>query len=284
MKVKIVEMLGHPWLKSILSMDTTEVTRRNGDEEMSGSPSIPMGSVNAIGEHVDLLNPSGDDGADERMADSISSLNGGSENARPSTARRRELARNGDLDTSRQARIDGTAVQEQTLDFIRNLLCGPEASDMVDYLFDKLGREDLLRLLTERLRPRSGVMSIRKEVDKVPIPPEIIISVTYVIIHLAASIPRHRQYLASQKELLRAIIPLFRHSSRVVRVNCAWIAINLTYEDDPADHVGCRQRAHELKNLGFLDKLTILADDSDLDVRERTKTAVSLMNALLTRD
>lgn len=152
---------------------------------------------------------------------------------------------------------------------------------MIDYLFDKLGREDLLRLLTEKLRPRSLVSSSRKDSEKERIPPEIIISVTYVIIHLAASVPRHRQYLASQKELLRAIIPLFKHSSRVIRVNCAWIAINLTYEDDPADHSGCRQRAHELKNLGFLEKLGTLSDDPDLDVRERTKTALSLIGSLL---
>ena len=218
------------------------------------------------------------------MADSIGSLNKSFDSATPSSARRRQLALNGDLDTSKQTRVDDIAMQEQTLDFIRNLLCGHEAPEMIEFLFDRIGREDLLRLLTERIRPRSVAFASRKDVEKIPIPPEIIISVTYVIIHLAASVPRHRQYLASQKELLRAIIPLFRHSSRVVRVNCAWIAINLTYEDDPADHVGCKQRAHELKNLGFLDKLQILADDSDLDVRERTKTAMSLINSLLSRD
>lgn len=281
-RMKIFEMLGPAWIKSVLSMDTTETSKKQVDEETGGTSSIAMGSANAVGEQIDLLNPRTDDGSEDmRMTDSLGSLKNGSDSARPSSDRRRQLVLNGDLDTSKQARLDDIAVQEQTLDFIRNLVCAPGAPDMVDYLFEKLGREELLRLLTERLRPRSYLTSNRKDTEKLPIPAEIIVSVTYVIIHLAASVPRHRQYLASQKELLRAIVPLFKHTNRTVRVNCAWTVINLTYEDDPNDHTGCRQRAHELKNLGFLEKLGTLSDDPDLDVRERTKTALSLMGSLL---
>jgi hypothetical protein len=77
------------------------------------------------------------------------------------------------------------------------------------------------------------------------------------------------------------MIPLFNHANKQVRVNCVWVVINLTYEDDQSDRASCRGRATKLKHLGVMERLASLQDDGESDVRERTKTALHLMNTLL---
>jgi hypothetical protein len=72
----------------------------------------------------------------------------------------------------------------------------------------------------------------------------------------------------------------FHHSHRDVRTNCVWVVINLTFEDDASDQEGCRDRALKLRSVGVLDRLASLEQDPDLDVRERTKTALHLLTSL----
>lgn len=105
-------------------------------------------------------------------------------------------------------------------------------------------------------------------------------AVTYVIIHLAASLPWHRQLLVSHRDLLRYLMGYFEHANRDVRTNCVWVVINLTYEDDSSDRDGCRERAYKLLSVGVMDRLKRLEEDPDLDVRERTKTALHLVRTL----
>ncbi|KAI9844512.1 MAG: hypothetical protein M1838_002160 [Thelocarpon superellum] len=190
----------------------------------------------------------------------------------------------GESSLTQRAGRDDRAVQEQGLAFIRNLICGPESVEMIDFLLRTLGQDRLFEILSSKLRPRvvhgpdrgRRPASSQGSTTRVIQPPgEIIVAVCFILVHIAASHPRHRQLLMSQTELLNLLMPLFGHANKNVRVALTWIIINLTWLDDQADQHACRNRALELKRLGFQGKLEALEHDPELDVRERTKTALS---------
>ncbi|KKK12443.1 hypothetical protein AOCH_000427 [Aspergillus ochraceoroseus] len=284
-KIKIIAGLRPEWIKQVITQDPTSVlAKRVIDEEVDGAAG-GMSRANSAGEQVDLLNPVEDLGErdeDLNMADTIPSSKVSLEMFLPDATRRRKLALHGDLDQTTQARQDDIAVQEQTMDLLRNVVCGPGASEMIDHLFKEIGQDLLLDALADKLRPRSIQLPHRRETSSrtLQVPTEILVAVTYFIIHLAAGLPWHRQLLISHRDLLRYLMNYFNHSHRDVRTNCVWVVINLTYEDDAGDREGCRERAFKLRSIGVLDRLASLEHDPDLDVRERTKTAQHLVNSL----
>jgi len=196
-----------------------------------------------------------------------------------------------DLETNpaRRARKDDIAVQEQGLEFIRNLISAAntagssETSEMIDFIFTALGQGQIFEILASKLRSKVVGSNSRRgsavggEPRIIPPEAEIVTAVVYILVHMAASVPRHRQLLISQTELLKLLVPQFNHPNKEVRVALCWLAINLTWMDDIPDHKACAERAHELKRLGFLSRLENLEHDSELDVRERAKTAVYQM-------
>ncbi len=321
-KMACLDQLGPRWLKQIVCNDTEDAfpNGNRGDESVGNATPIAMSTPNAAGEQVDLLNavedsrettPPGDDDngdGDLNMTDSIGAVgrshpehessHPGPTFTRSSNGRvtvsdthrpRHPTTTDTDTAAARQARNDNTAVQEQGLDFIRNLICGPGAPDMIDYLFRELGQDKLFDILARKLRPQvfnafkrdKRLSSAENSVRHVPPPTEIIVSVCHVISHIAAGLPRHRQLLISQTELLRSLTQLFDHSSRSVRSCCAWVVINLTWVDDQSDFPNCKARAMELRKLGVVGKLEALEHDPELDVRERVKTAIHQMSTLL---
>ena len=202
----------------------------------------------------------------------------------PDVRRRRRLVFHGNIEQTRQTRQDDIAVQEQTYDVIRNIICGTGATEMIDYLFKEIGQEAFLDALADNLRPLSVQISHRREDHDgtIQVPVEILTSVSALVIHIAAGLPRHRQLLVSHKDLLRSLIDHLVHPHREVRVSCVWVVINLIYEEDQSGHEGCRERAKHLKDLGVIERLVGLEEDPDLDVRERTKTAIHLLKTLTT--
>ena len=207
------------------------------------------------------------------------------------------------------------AVQEQALQLVQNLICGDNAGEMLDHLFSELGMEDIFDILVARLSPRSHlhssiasrtrrnassshssssskrpasahqtpyISSPLRPIDPSTAPsPEIIKAVLYIVVHMAACSPRHRQTLMAQTSLFPLIIPLFTHPDKEIRRQCAWLVINLTWADDQQEKQHCRNRALEMRNLGVMAKLEELGRDPDLDVKERTKTAAEQMGQLL---
>jgi hypothetical protein len=267
---------------------TVSLGKRSITTDFENGSLLGMGTSNSVGEQVDLLNPMEelrDRENDLDMIDTAPVSRSSLDIYPPDSARRRKLALSGDLDQSKQARQDDIAVQEQTFDLIRNIICGSGANEMVDYLFKELGHHDLLNILADKIRPRVTQISNRRDSTSQkavsPVPAEVLVSVTYVLIHLAAGQPRHRELMFSHRDLLKNLMSLFNHPNRNLRVNCVWIIINLTYEDDQSDHHACHDRALKLKSLGAMDRLVSVEDDTDLDVRERTKTALHLMRSLL---
>lgn len=316
--MKCLEELGPGWLKQIICNDTEDLALfagMRGDRDTSNGAPITMGTPNAAGEQVDLLNAIQEDGADykpgvfddegddSKMVDSVGALSGPQFDGKPEpTFSSPDCGRTAPLDTTRprvgepndvdfhashQARSDDLAIQEQGLDFIRNLICGSGAAEMIDYMFRELGQEKLFEMLAAKLRPRilTAFGRDRRLAEngsrQIAPPTEIIISVSYIIVHIAAGSPRHRQLLIGQSELLKLLVPLFSHPHKEVRVCCAWLVINLTWVDDHSDNQHCKSRAHELRKLGISEKLEAMKSDPETDVRERAKTAIHQMSTLL---
>ena len=323
LKMKCLEELGPGWLKQIMSSDSEDLVvtpGSRGDKDMGLGTPIAMGTPNAAGEQVDLLNAveesrassqafddddddDNDDDGDEdlKMADSIGPLSrSGSDPkqnplfSRPTNGRSAKLeisrlanTKDGEPSSTSLSRIDDLAIQKEGLDFVRNLIMGPGAPDMIDYMFRELGQDKIFEMLAGKLRPKVvGAFNRDRRSNEIAVKhlqpqPEIITSVCYIIVHIAAGSPRHRQLLISQADLLKLLVPLFTHTHREVRVCCAWLVINLTCVDDQSDQINCRNRAHELMQLGVQDQLHKLESDPELDVRERTKSAIYQMNQLV---
>lgn len=199
--------------------------------------------------------------------------------------------REAELNPVRKARQDDLAIQEQGLGFIRNLIGSSHSSssadstndtaEMIDFLFNTLGQDRFFNILETKLkikvlRPFSGRRGATgSEASRVLYPQaKIIEAVVYILVHMAASIPRHRQLVITQTELLRLLAGLFNSKEREVRVALCHLVNNLTWQDDANDAPACSQRAVALKKLGFLTKLESLGYDDELDVRERAKSAL----------
>ncbi|KAK0387983.1 hypothetical protein NLU13_4227 [Sarocladium strictum] len=199
--------------------------------------------------------------------------------------------RDAELDPVRQARNDDIAIQEQGLDLIRNLIGRPgsgvgngdspsETTEMIDYLLDQLGEDRLFNILASKLRTRMvGRFSQRgastgQEARLVHPHAKIMETVIYILVHMAASIPRHRKLVIDQTDLLKALCQQATNKDPSVRVALCHLVFNLTCQDDDGETPACQQRAQELKKLGFLARMeTMRLSDRDIDVRERAKTA-----------
>ena len=317
LKVKCLGELGPGWLKQIISNDHEDIpfnSSLRGERDLDHGMSLSMGTPNAVGEQVDLLNAidehsTGSTQADEEdeedevhMIDSIGPLSKQEpySNKLHNSSLNMDCRRNtaGDrrtmwkcIDTELQAdvqsRKDDIAVQEQALKLIQNLICGPGSPEMIDHVFQEFGQDKFFDILATRLLPkvpdlfRRDRKSSDRTLKQTPPPTEIVKAVCYIVVHIAAGSARHRQTLMSQHELLRLLVPLFSHPNKEIRTICAWLVINLTWADDSGDKPNCKLRAIELKKLGVYEKLEVMEHDDELDVRERTKSALHQMNELL---
>ncbi|KAK4102647.1 ARM repeat-containing protein [Parathielavia hyrcaniae] len=208
------------------------------------------------------------------------------------------LLREAELSPARKCRADTIAIQEQGLGFIRNLLMLPtpaSQTDMVDYLFTELGQDRLFGILADKLkvrvvgafgrRGRSAAGTARgggggggggNDTLVVYPQPRIVENLTYILVHMAAGVPRHRQLVVAQTELLRLLGGHFNSKDAGVRRALCQLFVNLSFLEGEADRGACSQRALELERLGFVAKLEGLErGDGDLDVRERAKAAVA---------
>lgn len=285
MKRLCLEELGQGWLVQLICDDTEDEallsSRVKG--ERSHTPNDEMD------EDVEM------DQFEDQVDTAFGTSFGRSNNSRPSSSRSKSVQqaelrlaalRDAETNPARKARKDDIAVQEQGLDFIRNLIGGAgnggtsDTTEMIDFLFNALGQDRVFEILASKLRPRHVNSYTNRRNSSTPeariVPPqsEIIIAVGYILVHMAASIPRHRQIVISQTELLKLLVPQFNHPSIEVRLALCWLVTNLTWLDDHGDGEACASRADSLKKLGFLQKLEMLEQDPELNVRERAKSAL----------
>jgi hypothetical protein len=163
---------------------------------------------------------------------------------------------------AKQSRKETISLQEQALELLRNLLSGHEIGPMIDLVLAPAG------IGTDRL------LSLFENILSLPTQPgEIVNAVVYILVHLAAGAPRHRQKIIERTDLLKALLDLCDYKVASVRTGLAWIVINLTWAEDGDEAEGVVKRINVLKTLGYIEKLREMRKDSELDVRERVKTA-----------
>ena len=257
LKIRVVQELGPEWIKQLISTDPSEV---------------PEGTVIGV-----VASSRTTDGFEHSNVNEIK--NGSQERQKKNAIKRRQRASTDEGSATIHTVEDDTAIQAELFDLIRNLICGEETAEMIDYVLRAIGQKDFFEIMLDRIRPKTIAGPTLKDTKTMPAASDVIVNVLYIIVHIAASLPKFRNVIAAQTNLLRQVLTFLNHSSREIRVPCCWIAINLTYEDDGSDRVGCRQRAQELHKLGYLTKLVTLDEDVDLDVRERAKTAIDLIGA-----
>jgi armadillo repeat-containing protein 8 len=284
-----VEELGQGWLVQLICDDTEDEallsSREKGERGLTSNEEMD--------EDVEM--DQFEDQVDAAFAGSF----GRSNSSRPSSSRSKSVQqaelrlaalREAETNPARKARKDDIAVQEQGLSFIRNLI-GPtgagassEVTEMVDFLFNALGQDRVFEILASKLRPKVINPYNRRSTSETrvqPPQPEIIVAVSMILVHMAASVPRHRQIVIAQTELLKLLVHQFHHPNIEIRLALCHLATNLTWMDDTSDSKACTQRANELLKLNFLTQLEMLEQDPELNVRERAKSAVWQMKQSL---
>ncbi|KAF4625055.1 hypothetical protein G7Y89_g13115 [Cudoniella acicularis] len=286
MKRQCLDELGQGWLVQLICDDT--------EDEALLSSKVKVEERSHPGLHDEIDEDIEMDQFEDQLTPGLGASFGRSSSSRPSSSRSKSFQqaelrlaalRDAETNPARKARKDDIAVQEQGLDFIRNLIGGagqngtPETTEMIDFLFNALGQDRVFEILASKLRskvinPFNRRSSSNSETRVMPPQSEIITAVGYILVHMAASVPRHRQLVIAQTELLKLLVPQFNNASIEVRLALCWLVTNLTWMDDASDAQACANRANELKKLGFLSKLEMLEHDPELNVRERAKSAL----------
>ena len=305
MKIQCLEELGVGWLVQVLN----------------GEPAKPaMGTPNAAGEQVDLLNA-----IDEPQMDLDEEPSSDEDESTPSLRRhtrtgsrytsainirdRLQQIKNDELDVRLNNERDDVRIQEQALDFIRNFVTEDKASgEMIDHLLKTFGHTRFFELLDAKIRPKTTLPTSTSQPQTSPgntpsywpnnthrpsFPSanqptwstypatELIQATVFILVHLANGRPTHRSLLISQTQLMQHILPLLSHPKRDIRLGCAWMINNLIWIEDAGDEAATRERALSLRALGFEEGARVLGREMDLDIRERAKTALDLLGRLL---
>jgi hypothetical protein len=279
LKKSCLEQLGPQWLEGLICEDTqtnalySKPRGRSGDDldedmepETADDPPKWLYGNNGSLQELDVSKSTRLRQAENRLA----------------------AVRDMELDPARRARVEDTAIQEQGLRFLQNLIGKPtsgsasesplETAELIDHLFDVIGQDRLFEILRSKLQTKVLHPFARREGrDSKVIYPQtkLIVATIFVLIHLAASVPRHQQLVVAQTDLMKLLVQQMSNPDRDVRVALCHLIINLTWpETDDREMQSWSQRAQELRKLGFHTKMeTLKHQDRDLDVRERAKTA-----------
>jgi hypothetical protein len=158
MKIQCLEELGVGWLVQVLN----------------GEPSKPaMGTPNAAGEQVDILNavdephmdvddePSSEE-EEDAMSESIPSMRrhqrpGSRYTSATNIRDRLQQIKNDEQDNRLNGERDDIRIQEQALDFIRNFVSEDKASgEMIDHLLKTFGHTRFFEILDAKIRPKTS--------------------------------------------------------------------------------------------------------------------------------
>lgn len=91
-----------------------------------------------------------------------------------------------------------------------------------------------------------------------------------MIVNVSTGNEKHKTAIIKNEAILKGILNNTSHPSSSVRVATVWCVINLTWPED----AGSSERVRLLKRLGFEERLRNMLDDSDMDVKDRVKTAL----------
>lgn len=291
-KLQTLDELGTGWLVDIIQGEPRDAP----PAAPGGGVSVGLSTPNAAGEQVNLLNPSSmdvdepsttvDDAMDDEedegevLYDEASSTQYRASQLRstlnpsiPAFNSKKYLSsiREREQNDEYASRKDEITIQQQALDFLRNLMNGDDCAALADHIMHQIGSAKVYELLTAKLSPLPRSLNGGRQVHN---PTELVLSTIHVVIHFANASPRHRQMLIAQKPLLQAMLPHFKHLDHRVRVMSVWAVNSLTWVEEDGDRRDARQRSVELRAIGIEDAVKALQNDPNLDVRERVKTAL----------
>ncbi|KAJ3285167.1 Armadillo repeat-containing protein 8 [Borealophlyctis nickersoniae] len=146
-------------------------------------------------------------------------------------------------------------IQEQALNLLRNLACGKETD--IEEVFRGLGEQKLMSILERKLTEMADH-------------DEIVLQTLYVIVNVSTGNDRHKSAIMGCFQILQSILGFMAHPKSSIRVATIWCVINLTWTDDP----GSQERVDRLRSLGFETCLKSMSEDSNMDVKDRVKTAL----------
>lgn len=281
MKRQCLDELGQEWLLQLIERDTEAeaLLALPGTGEKQSLADLDMD------EDTDMMfDEKGDPNSISAVPQTnMSKFSSGKSRALQEAEQRLAALKEDETNPVVKARRDDVAVQEQGLDFFRNLIGPPspgstsETTEMIDFLLHAYSQERIFKILSSKLRDKRIRPSSRNSTTDILVmspQSEIVVSVAYILVHMSASIPRHRQLLVGQTELLELLLPFFSHPSADVRTTLCWLVNNLTWLDDDMDRSSTVQRCHKLRMMGFQAKLETLEKDPELNVKERAKGAM----------
>ena len=265
LKQEVVNELGSSWIKLLIKTDPYDIPAGEViglvDKEYPPRTSDEISGVTTISEDV-VMSEDSDGEQSVHFADASSELEP-------------------DAEFCKHTPEDDLAIQVQLLDLIRNLFCGDNASDLVDYVLGEFDRDEFFKIMLTRIRPRTQMGATRKDNQITPAPKNIIIKALYILVHIAACSQKWRDFISRDHAILKQVMSFHNHPEAEVRAQCCWLGINLLFEDETSDRTSCRKRALELQRIGYASNVRKLENDPDSDVRERAKTAVHLLTSLL---
>lgn len=316
-KINCLEELGTGWLIQALSGDLRDFPFASRLSRNALTP-LGMGTANAAGEQVDILNTSetpqmeidSENGIKMEPYSAVRDISEGPctwsvtttalqagnlySKISPYIEERLKMIQIMEQDPAVKARKDELRIQEQALDFIRNLISESKgnATEMIDHLLAQIGTTQFFEIMKDKLVVRISnpsqseflLNSKARSEQQFGQPAELLLATLFVLIHIANGKPSHRSLLISQKHMLSPLLRLFDHPDRRIRVALAWLINNLTWMDDQSDLDAARKRARDLREAGFEGRVRQLLQDGDLDTRERAKTAVEQIAKLLDGD
>ncbi|KAL7746723.1 hypothetical protein RI367_007885 [Sorochytrium milnesiophthora] len=147
------------------------------------------------------------------------------------------------------------SIQEQALNLLRNLVCGSEEVD-VAAVFVGFGEGTLLSMVESKLQSPNT---------------DIAYQALYIVVNMSTGSERHKNAIMDRNVILAWLMQYLSHTKPAMRVATIWCIINLTWPEDTDP----RQRVERLRALGFERKLKDMANDSELDVRDRVKAALA---------
>lgn len=274
LKKQALEELSPGWLIQLIITDTE-------DDALHSRMSLGADDQNDEDMDTDALDD--DDSYESHLAnlDHIRAKSERLQRAEVQIAKLRET----ELNPVRKARNDDMAIQEQGLNFIRNLISSPSVpGEMVDYVFGALGQDRLFEILASKLHSKATRPYGRRNNlsdSRIVFPhAQVIEAVIYVLVNMAASIPKHRQLVIAQTKLLKLLSSHIDSNTTTVRLALCHLINNLGESEGDNDGVMSGQRAMELRKLGILAQLEELERrDASIDVRERAKSAVWKLRA-----
>lgn len=178
-------------------------------------------------------------------------------------------------------------VQIQAFNLLQNLCLPSETGSMMRYLDSKVGAQRLLSVIRKTFQQANATCNgngSRKAGDVYPAAQttssKLIVAAMGLLQAIAASSDQYKTLIVEQKDLLEAFMRLISHQDPTVRQVSVWVVTNLTLSD-VQDATNAKHRAFELRVIGIEGKIRELADDENVDIRERTKSAIDQIDKLL---